>query len=137
MMNAGLVNLIVTTAVQAAVGAIIAQIIRRYAGQVDKIAERVRELEEKRIAKVERACEQNISEHKALAAAVDGRISREEQQAVLARIERVSDEQQKTAIQQTQTATEMRMAANQISDLFGKVAVLSRDVARMQGKIED
>lgn len=136
MMNAGLVNLIVTTAVQAAVGAIIAQIIRRYAGQVDKIAERVRELEEKRITKIEQACEQNLSEHKALVAAVDGRMSREEQQAVLARIERVSDEQQKTAIQQTQTATEMRMAANQIADLFGKVAVLSRDVARMQGRID-
>lgn len=136
MMSAGMTNLVVTTAVQAAVGAVIAAIVRRYVAQVDRLASRVNELEEKRIVELERAGERNRQEHAVIERAIVQRMSREEQTALVARIEVANDEQRKTAIQQTQTATEMRMAASQISELFGKVALLSRDVARMQGALD-
>lgn len=136
-MNAGLVmNLAITTAVQAGVGAIIATIIRRYVAQVDRISARVRELEERRITALERVYDENRAEHLAIHDAIAGRMGREEQQTFLGRIEQVSSEQRQTALQQTTTATEMRMAASQISELFGKVARLSADVARMQGRID-
>ena len=136
-MDSGLlVNLAATTAVQAGVGTIIAIIIRRYVAAVDRLADRVRQLEEKRIAELERHVETNRDEHDALKAQLQGRIGRDEQQNLVDRVEKVNDEQRDTALRQERTATQMQTAVTQISELFAKVAILTRDVARMQGKID-
>ena len=137
MMEAGLLlNLGVTTVVQASIGAIITVIIRRYAATVDKLAGRVTELEERRLVSIERAWQSNAAEHQKMKDAIAGRMSREDQTDLVSRIERVTDKQDATAVQQTETATKMTIATEQIGELFGRMTILTRDVARMQGKIE-
>ena len=138
MMNAGLIaNLAVTAGVQAIVGGIIATIIRRYVAAVDRLADRVKELEEKRIADLEASVAANDVAHTTMSEKIAERIGREEQSRLIDRIEAVADQQSGTMIEQTKTATQMTMAANQISELFGRIARLSTDVAKMQGKMGD
>lgn len=132
-----LLNLGLTTAVQTVVGTGLALIMKRYVAAVDKLADRVKELEEKRISELEKAARSNRSEHEELKTAIAGRITRTEQRELVARIEKVSDEQRGTAIQQTRTATKMSTATDQISELFGRIAKLSSEVSHMQGKLGD
>ncbi|MDD5705100.1 MAG: hypothetical protein PHR35_04185 [Kiritimatiellae bacterium] len=136
-MDAGLLtNLAVTTAVQAAIGTGITLIMRRYVAAVDRVTERVRVLEEKRIAEIEMSISENRKQHEEFIASIGQRIGREEQRDLLTRIEKISDEQRNTAIQQAATVAKMDIAANQIDELFGRIAALATTQARLQGKIE-
>ena len=131
-----LINLGATTAVQTIIGTGLALIMKRYVAAVDRVTERVRVLEEKRIAELERANEANRTEHGQFSSQMSERMSRSDQRDLVARIEKISDEQHSTAIQQATVVAQMHMATSQIDELFGRIAVLQTTQARMQGKID-